>query len=184
MNKIILVDIDGVLANNVYSIIRLAYKLFDVQITAKDVATFEMNDVLDADQVQAIITHPDFVLGAIPNESASAFMMTLQSYNWKSHIVTSRPEFQRTLTVSWLDQFNIHYRTLAMGVSDKADYARTHGIEFSVEDKYQNAVDLAGIVTVSYLFTPPDCLYNQGELKPKMKRVTSFYEIWDDLRLV
>lgn len=101
------------------------------------------------------------------------------------HVVTARPEELKNITLEWLDKYfpqtfdGIHftnqYQYHEKGpIRTKGEVCKELGIEFFVDDSLCNVNDIANFGIPALLFDGP---WNQGEVKPPIRRVYSWDEI-------
>lgn len=171
------IDIDGTVTEAYYWISR-ANGYFNTKITPKDVQSYEIHEVLE-------IPREDYnkfytLYGEILHEEANIRQDAKEILcNWygqhKIHFVTARDERMRNVTNKWFKYHNILMDSLSLlGSHDKVAKAEELACDIFIEDRYENALQLA-IYGFDVLLI--DCTYNKGPLPPKITRVTNWLQI-------
>ena len=91
------------------------------------------------------------------------------------HFITAREERMRAVTLEWLDNNQIPMDSIALlGNTNKVQQAKITGCDIFIEDKYENAIQLAQAGFEVLLI---DCGYNKGELPANVTRVRNWAQI-------
>ena len=85
------------------------------------------------------------------------------------------------LSIDTMSKYDIPYDRLIIGAYDKLEYCKEHGIEVFVDDSLDVLQELSKIGIRCYLMTSP---VNKDLETGKIKRVTSWEEIYNDLQEV
>jgi uncharacterized HAD superfamily protein len=91
------------------------------------------------------------------------------------HFITAREERMREVTLEWLDNNQIPMDSIALlGNTNKVQQAQIAGCDIFIEDRYENAIQLA---EAGYDVLLIDCGYNKGELPKNVTRVRNWIQI-------
>lgn len=171
------IDIDGTITDPYYWLPR-ANKFFGKKIRPEDVTTYDMHEVLGIEEREynefynffgATMHHEAGIRGGV-SEVLRDFYKTHYI-----HFVTAREEAMRFVSVDWLSQHHIPYDTISLlGSHDKVQSAVDLECDFFIEDKYDNAIQLA---TAGFEVLLIDCNYNRGPLLPNITRVYDWQQI-------
>jgi len=184
------IDLDGVLSNNVGQIIIEAKRLFNIDITPKQITEFALENCtpLTTDQVIQMFNDSTVFKDMIPIEGAIEATRKLlhaktDYFNYIYHVdvVTDRPLQFYELTNEWLLKNGFHWNgTYLVKAKDKPLFVKDKGIEIFIEDRYETAIKLAEVCKTVYLF---DRTYNQGELPENVIRINNWNEILERLNV-
>jgi len=111
-------------------------------------------------------------------------VLRLKQYN-NLHIITARPEELRSITTEWIEKnfpkiFNgVHFTNQyqyheSVPKRTKGEICKELGIDLYVDDMLLNVEDVSSFGIPALLFDAP---WNQGEVKPPIRRVYSWDEI-------
>ncbi|MGD8192251.1 hypothetical protein ACQCN2_19960 [Brevibacillus ginsengisoli] len=89
--------------------------------------------------------------------------------------ISARDEKHLPVTYEWLERFEIPYHSVnCIGSHDKLSSAKKWGVDVFLEDRKENAVQLAEELQIPvFLFDTP---YNQGTLPSLVKRINTWKE--------
>lgn len=96
-----------------------------------------------------------FATAPVKDHSAQT-LRDLKKRGCTIHLITARDEQHRAVTADWLHRHEIPYHTLSMSPPQqsysKGELCKTLGVEFFVDDKIENAQDVAsrGIYTLLF----------------------------------
>ena len=176
-NMNICIDIDGTVTEAYYWL-KPANQYFGLSVAEKDVTVYDIHQVLgidrsDYDQFYAqhgVRLHKE----AAARTGASQVINWLHDRHW-IHFVTARAESMREVSLEWLDANRMPMDSISLLNShDKVMRAAALNCDLFIEDRYENAIQLA---QAGFKVVLINCTYNQGELLPNIKRVNDWFEI-------
>jgi len=178
MNQLNLcIDIDGTITE-AYDWIPRVNDYFKTRITAKQVSVYEIHKTLGI-QIEAY--HEFYRLyGELIHEEVRIRIgvkdvLDKLYENHRIHIVSAREERMQNVTEKWLFQHELPRDTLSLlGTPDKVSKAHELCCDIFIEDRYENAVQLAAYGFKVLLI---DCHYNQGFCYSGITRVMNWLEI-------
>jgi len=95
----------------------------------------------------------------------------------KIHFVTAREKKMQTITEKWFAKHEIKLNTLSLlGTHNKVAKAKELSCDIFIEDRYENAIELA---ISGFTVLLMDCYYNQGNLHTGITRVMDWMGIED-----
>jgi len=148
MNKIIGIDIDGVITregdekNNIWHNALCEY--FGEELERKnDVFNFIDAYELSKTEIENFINDniEDIYKTVKPAKGAKETINFLKKYNFEILLITARHHNFKNLTKNWLKQYNIPYDTL-IHEENKAPLAIEKNIKLFIEDNKKNAIKL------------------------------------------
>ena len=149
MNKIIGIDIDGVITdegsieNNIWHNALCEY--FSTNITReKNVYDFKEAYGLTEREINEFINEniADIYTNVKAYPEAINIISALYNKGFEVHLITARHKEYRKITKNWLEENSIPYHSLTHDES-KAPLAVKKNIELFIEDNYNNAFDIA-----------------------------------------
>jgi len=175
------IDIDGTLTE-AYDWIPRANDHFKTNIVPEMVNDYEIHKALGVESE----LYDEFygLYGEIMHEEARIRMgvkkvldMLYRKHN--VHFVTAREAKMKPVTEKWLARHELPMDSLSLlGSHNKVSKAMELSCDLFIEDRYENAVQLAGYGFNVLLI---DCNYNQGHLYPGITRVNDWMEINDHI---
>ncbi len=149
--------------------------------------SYELQGMWSCTREEAIQRVSDFYsslahLNALPVDGAVESIKELKRYH-DLYVITAKPEELKNRTIEWLDK---HFPKMFDGVRftnhfqgdgpkcSKGEVCKNLGIEFFVDDSLHNVEDVASVGIPALLLDAP---WNQGEVKPPIRRVYSWDEI-------
>lgn len=182
-------DIDGVLtndddgSNNLW--LQKAAEYFEQEMIRP---SFYIEEAFDrsVEEVQKFFQiQAESIMSSVPiRKNCSAVLAEFWSKGHTIHLITARDEEHRQLTKDWLAKHGLNYHELHMsprGQSySKGDRCRELGVHFFVDDKFENALDVAqhGIYTLLF-----NASHNHGK-QTNLPRITSWSEIYDHVEFL
>lgn len=141
MNKLIVLDIDGVLANFEDRLVHMLWQEFgSVALENRDCYKLEDRwgdrpEVLN--KARQLTADPNIYYGLEMHDGADNFLATLVFDDHPFMFVTSRPEYMESVTRRWLNRkFRITNPRLYCGILDKAEFLSRikDSIDFVIDD--------------------------------------------------
>ncbi|KJF27686.1 5' nucleotidase, NT5C type [Clostridium aceticum] len=173
------IDIDGTITE-AYDWIPRANDYFNTKVTPKDVKVYDIHKVLG---IKSEIYDEFYNLyGEVIHEEAKIRrgvkeVLTKLYEKHEIHFVTARQKKMKDVTEKWLSQHGVPLDTLSLlGKHDKVAKAQELACDVFIEDRYENAVQLAEYGFKVLLI---DCYYNKGPLSSGITRVMNWLEIKD-----
>ena len=154
-------DIDGVLTNDDDGISSIwleeASKYFGEPILKHAYYIEDAFNKTRAEVQRFFDARIDSIFNNVPaREHAAETLRGLANQGCIVHLITARDEQHREITENWLRKHNMPYHSLTMSPTNKSyskgERCQELGVEFFVDDKVENAEDVAskGIYTVLY----------------------------------
>lgn len=178
MNQLnICIDIDGTMTEP-YDWIPMANDYFNTRVTPEQVRVYEIYDILGVQ----IESYNEFyrLFGELMHDEVRIrigvkdVIDTLHE-NHRIHIVSAREEKMKNVTEKWLLRYEIPRDTLSLlGIHNKVSKAQELCCDIFIEDRYENAVELA---SVGFKVLLIDCNYNQSYCYSGITRVANWLEI-------
>jgi uncharacterized HAD superfamily protein len=171
------IDIDGTVTEPYYWL-QKANEYFGGNIKPKDVHDYEINKVYNVEESR----YKDFyrIFGmSLHRDSkmrigASKIINKLYKYH-QIHFVTAREYKMKEVSIQWLDKFKIPMDSISLlGTHDKVKRASELDCDIFIEDRYENAIQLAEAGFDVLLI---DCSYNKGVLPINVKRIKCWSQI-------
>ncbi len=161
------IDIDATLTEAYYWI-PWANAHFKKNLTPKDVVEYDIHKVLSISEETYLSFYDQYgkALHATsrPRPEASAILHQLSARH-QLHYITARHPSMQQVTEEWLTYYQIPVDGLhLLGSHHKVQKAQALGCHLFIEDRYENAVEIAESGTDVLLM---DCYYNQGLPLPK-----------------
>lgn len=181
--KKVLLDIDGVLAEFIHSFTDLAYDKFKGPVLpykTVDQEEWDFNN-MPKKVVSATWKHikkyPEFWLDldrrANPEDFARIDLMDCDYSRYEFYFVTSRPEGTKFWSEHWLRKMGVSDPTVVIS-SKKGQFCEAVGIDFSLDDRAENAQDMCVAGNKSCIL---DLKYNKHAVGPV--RVATVREFLD-----
>ena len=177
----ICVDIDGTMTDP-YCWLDYANKYFNKNVKVEEIKVYEINEVMGVTKEDFIefygIHGPEIHLNAPLRDEVKK---VLEQINRKHNIfyVTARDYRMTEATKKWFEVQNLPKAELYMlGSHYKVDKAKELGCDVFIEDRYENAVQLANEGIKVLLI---DCNYNRISSVDGITRVFSWNEILKEI---
>lgn len=175
------IDIDGTITEPYYWL-DMANRCFGTNITPSEVTTYEIHEVLSIPRGDYLRFYEEHGVElhekAKLREDAKQFLWEL---NEKHNIfyVTAREARMKEVTERWFSRNNLPTGELyILGTHYKVDKAKELSCNVFIEDRYENAIQLAQAGFEVLLI---DCTYNRGPLISGITRVSSWREIYNKI---
>lgn len=169
------IDLDGVLFDQLGSIVRESKRQFGIEITREQITKYDLSAVtpLSKREVEILIHSKEFATGDPIEDAALATRILFDHF--VIHIPTARSYCLWKETLDWLREKQVFYTFLRfISSKEKPEYARRFHLEYFVEDSLENAIAIAEFVPTVFLI---DYLYNRGETPENVVRVSGWREI-------
>lgn len=171
------IDIDGTITE-AYDWIPRANQYFNTKIIPEKVKVYEIHKALGVQSE----SYDEFyhLYGELIHDEVRIRMgvkdvLDKLYQKHKVHFVTAREEKMKSVTEKWLFHHEIPMDTLSLlGTHNKVAKAHELSCDIFIEDRYENAVQLA---TYGFNVLLIDCYYNQGYLNRGITRVMNWLEI-------
>ncbi len=171
------IDIDGTITDPFYWL-DLANEYFGKSVRPEEITIYEIGEVLGLKKEEYIKFYEDKKVEihwkAGVRQGAKEKLWSLFE-DHESYYITARDESLYDLTREWLDEHELPMGKLhTLGSHFKVEKAKELGCDVFIEDRYENAVELAeeGINVLLI-----DCSYNRQPLIPNMIRVKNWEEV-------
>lgn len=115
----------------------------------------------------------DIFLRVPVREGAQVVLQRLFERGFEIHLITAREPKYREVTEKWLRKQQIPYHRLWFE-DDKADLCQRLGIEFFVDDRWENCRDIAAVNIPVVMMN----MEHNAELDVSVPRVSGWDEIW------
>lgn len=187
------VDMDDVIFDFNDSLHAYHNAKYGTSVKRQDVVTYDLEDVWKctpeeaARRVLEFYGTPEHDQAGLINGAAEAIVELSKTH--ELHIITSRGEQIRELTLRWVDekfpgrfksvQLTNHYFGVPEKKRSKAEVCEELGVDFMIEDSMSQAKEISGTGRTVFLLDTP---WNQGELPKNVVRVHSWAEIVDTLK--
>ena len=171
------IDIDGTITEPYYWLPR-ANRYFNTQVKAREIKEYDIHKVLgikleEYDEFYRIYgktLHQEAGIRAGAREVINRLYM-----QYRIHIISAREAKMQEVTLEWLNRYQIPMDSVSLlGSCEKVPRARALGCDIFIEDKYENAVQLAQAGIEVLLI---DSGYNKGELPAGVTRVRTWSQI-------
>lgn len=179
-NKIVGVDLDGVISDIVAQLVRFSRNQFGIEMAASDIQSesIETCTPINLKQLTQIFRQPTFFRSMRAVQGARRSLRELSSRGYTIHIVTDRfwyPQVQAD-TRRWLSDRLIAVESVSFArKTEKQHVARELGIGWFIEDQLSNANLLSEVCRVLLV----DRSYNRGAVCPHVLRVSGIGEAVD-----
>lgn len=171
------IDIDGTITDPYYWIPR-ASKYFGKEIIPEEVTCYEMYLALGVEEREFEEFHSVYEATLYKEAKIRGDVCEVISELHKTHyihFVTAREETMEFVSVDWLNRHRIPYDSISLlGTPDKVQMAGELESDLFIEDRYENALQLAEAGFEVLLI---DCSYNQGPILPNITRVSNWQQI-------
>lgn len=184
--KTVMFDVDGVLADFTKGFTEVAYRMYGTPVRFMTDMAYYNDFGLDDEQVAEVWRYisawRDWWSNLLPLVSPEVFyqIQNLARLN-QVYFVTNRyhgtPSTQNQ-TVRFLQWHGIESPSVIVS-KHKAEVARALRVQFSIEDKAENASEIADVDVRSYLI---DRRYNQIDVDPRVIRVATVSEFLEDVQ--
>jgi len=176
------IDLDGVIADLITPLLKAIKKEYGLSFKYEDITSFYFADCipqLNWNQIREIWESPEFVLGQPLIPWAKWGLNRLRALGYAIYIITARKTFLKEATLEWLAKHGIAFDAIVTGKEEKWSYIERNELNILVEDKAQNALDVARLCERIYLIDTP---YNRDpvtldESKSSIIRVKGWKEI-------
>lgn len=180
----ICVDIDGTMTEPYYWLDK-ANTYFKTNIHPCQVTEYDIHNVLNikrSDYLKFYDLHGQALhRNSKPREYASPVLNRLAS-NHNLYYVTAREECMRTVTLEWFEKHNMPQAPLyLLGSHHKAEQAKSLECDIFLEDKFENAIELA-MADIKVLLI--DCTYNRYATVLDTERVFCWSDIETKINLI
>lgn len=158
MNKVGLIDMDGVISNTNTAIEKYIKENWgiDYKINLDNLRSYYLEDWgigIDSVMTVQMFGNPDFYLTEEPIAGSAEAMRILTREGYKLHIVTARPvtEMMRKVTEDWLSEHSVPYYSLhIVDAMEKPAVAVEEGCSFFVEDSPKNILQIAAVTEIGF----------------------------------
>ncbi|MCT4631480.1 MAG: hypothetical protein N4A76_01935 [Firmicutes bacterium] len=173
----ICIDIDGTVTDPYYWL-EEANGYFRSDLKPDEVVCYDIHTILGIPRKEYDIFYDKYGekihREALVREEASTIVNHIHKNN-KIHFVTARDPRMTTVTYEWLDKHDFIYHGVhLLGSHHKIEKARELECDIFIEDRYENAVELA---KEGFKVLLVDCTYNRYE---NVENVTRVYD-WEDI---
>tara|TARA_Y100001933_G_scaffold187493_1_gene186491 strand:- start:5 stop:595 length:591 start_codon:yes stop_codon:yes gene_type:complete len=180
----ICVDIDGTITEPYYWL-KTANEWFHKTVCPKDVTQYDIHRVLNIERSEYLdfykMVGEDLHRNALPRVHASRVLHELSKHH-NIYYVTAREEIMKEVTVEWFERHNMPAGTLyLLGSHHKVKQAQLLKCDVFIEDKYENAIELA-MARVKVLLM--DCTYNNFATRLDIERVFDWLDIERKINLL
>ncbi len=174
------IDIDGTITDPFYWL-DLANQYFGTAVRPEEITIYEIGEVLGLKKEEYMKFYEDckeeIHMKAGVREGAKEKLHKIFQEH-EAYYITARDESLYDLTHHWFDKHELPKEKLyTLGSHFKVEKAKELGCDVFIEDRYENAVELAAEGIKVLLM---DCSYNQEPLIPNMIRVKN----WEEAALV
>lgn len=175
----ILIDIDGTVTEPFYWL-KQANRHFSMNLDPRVIRRYEIHEALGvtAEEGKAFYDmYGESIHQEAKERRGASQAVARLSMDHNIHFVTAREPKMRQVSEYWLKMHGFPMDTLTLlGSHDKVMSA--HGLECDIfiEDRYENALQLA---QEGFKVILINCSYNQGPLPDKVMRVNTWTEITD-----
>jgi len=117
MRRLIAIDLDGVIANCVEYALSIVNEQLNLDIKEADIWKYDLEEVLSPSAFflfTQLIDNIDFILNQPCYEEARNFLQWLKENEWTIIIITSRPEYLRSVSMEWLKRQDFPYDFICM----------------------------------------------------------------------
>ncbi len=171
------IDIDGTITDPFYWL-DFANEHFKTDIKPEEITVYEIGEVMDVkkeDYMKFYEEYKEEIHGKAGVREGAKEVLWKIFQKHDAHYITARDESLHTLTLEWFKKHQLPDQKLhSLGSHHKAEKAGELGCDLFIEDRYENALELAEAgITVILI----DCSYNRMPLKPNMIRVHSWTEV-------
>jgi len=187
-NKLIAIDIDEVLADNIVDIAKWHNKNYNISLNKKDFLTYRFWETWGGTREQAVKKYHNFMrergefISPVPGSEEGIKQLSRKN---TLIAVTSRPLELQDLTIKWINKnFGKNIKEIHFGNSyskntdketKKSEILRKLGIKLLIDDQIRHAEDCANAGAKVLLIDAP---WNQGfENSEMIKRVFSWREV-------
>lgn len=173
------VDIDGTVTEP-YFWLKYANQHFKRTITPEDITSYSIEDILGIEKEAFYAFYKEY--GPLLHGEAeirSGVRETLDRLyeNHDIHFITARALEMHPVSLEWLQRHKLPLDSLTLlGSHDKVGKATELSCDIFVEDRYENAIQLA---EAGFLVLLIDCAYNKGDIPSNVIRVKDWPEIGD-----
>lgn len=175
----ICIDIDGTITTD-DAWVKFANRHFGTFISREDMTSYDIHTVLGVERSEYESFYEQWGEKMHKKAPIRPFAKQILRKLEKRHklfYVTAREEQMRKVTKQWIGYHRLPNIPLHMtGSHYKVDKAKSLHCDIFIEDRYENAVQLA---LAGYQVLLVDCPYNRKTMLPNMKRVFS----WQDIEL-
>lgn len=178
----ICIDIDGTITDAYYWI-HLANKYFNKSVKEEDVTSYEMSEVFGISEEEYRGFYNKYIeeihMQATIREDVQEVLALLSAHH-DLYFITARDQKLEKLTIDFMKKNKIPYDDIyVLGSHYKVDKARELDCDIFIEDNYNNAIQLslAGFDVILM-----DTNYNRKPINNKIKRVSSWKEIYGIIR--
>ncbi len=173
----ICIDIDGTVTEP-GDWLPLANYYFKKELEAKDITIYEIYRLLEIEEEEYNRFYEQY--GEWTHKEAKIRSDVKDVINkwydkYMIHFITAREERMRAVTLEWLEKNQIPMDSITLlGNTNKVQQAKIAGCDIFIEDRYENAIQLAEAGFEVLLI---DCGYNKGDLPDKVTRVRNWEQI-------
>lgn len=171
------VDIDGTVTEP-YFWLKYANQHFNTEITPEDITSYAIEEILGIEEEAFYEFYKEYgprLHGEAKIRSGVRETLEHLYVDHDIHFITARALEMHPVSLEWLQRHNLPLDSLTLlGSHDKVGKATELSCDIFVEDRYENAVQLAD---AGFLVLLIDCAYNQGVLPQNIIRVKDWSEI-------
>lgn len=178
MNKLnILIDIDGTVTEPFYWL-KQANRYFNMNLDPRVIRNYEIHEALgvSSEEGQAFYDmYGESIHQEAKERRGASQIVTRLAEDHSIHFVTAREAKMKQVSEYWLKKHAFPMDSLTLlGSHDKVKSAYSLECDVFIEDRYENAVQLA---TEGFRVILINCSYNQGPLPKTAIRVNTWEEI-------
>ncbi|WP_053956438.1 5' nucleotidase, NT5C type [Inediibacterium massiliense] len=176
----ICIDIDGTITDAYYWL-DIANKYFDTNVKPHEVTVYDIHQVLKIPKQDYVKFYEmygqEIHLNAILREQAKEILWKLDKMHYL-YYVTAREEKMKEVTHQWFGMNGLPDRPIhLLGSHYKVDKAKELNCNIFIEDRYENAIQLA---QAGFKVLLMDCYYNRH---PLICGITRVYN-WNDIEKI
>ena len=174
------IDIDGTITDPFYWL-DLANQYFGTEVRPEEITIYEIGEVLGLKEEEYMKFYEDckeeiHMKAGVREGAREKLHKIFQEHN--AYYITARDQSLYNLTNEWFEKHELPGKNLyTLGSHFKVEKAKELGCDVFIEDRYENAVELAAEGIKVLLM---DCSYNREPLIPNMIRVKD----WEEVALV
>jgi len=178
------IDIDGTVTCPT-ALVPYLQRSFGDEIKYEDITEYNLGHVLnksDEEMTQWFIENQEEIYENSPVHLNADKVLAEWSRDFHLIFISARFDYLFQLTETWFKMNHIPYHHIELtGSHDKIEAARKLNVDVFIEDKLDNAFEIHEQLNIPvYLFDTP---YNQAKLPAGIRRVYSWDDLNNDIRL-
>lgn len=181
MNLNLCIDIDGTITE-AYHWLDLTNEYFGTKIRPSQVTDYEIHKVLQVSREEYsefYNKYGEYMHGNEKLRENAELILWRLNQEHNVYYVTAREEKMRAVTENWFKENKLPIEQLhMMGSHYKVDKARELECHIFIEDRYENALQLA---LAGFEVLLMDCYYNRLPLIPGITRVSNWMDICEEI---